>query len=60
MMKLLVDVSSHTRTWANSGHTSAEIVSMSRSAAEVHKKKPGRNNPCPCGGGLKYQKCCGR
>jgi hypothetical protein len=22
-------------------------------------KKPGRNDPCPCRGGLKYKKCCG-
>jgi preprotein translocase subunit SecA len=21
-------------------------------------KKPGRNDPCPCGSGLKYKKCC--
>ena len=20
---------------------------------------PGRNDPCPCGGGQKYKKCCG-
>lgn len=24
------------------------------------KKKIGRNDPCPCGSGLKYKKCCGR
>ena len=24
------------------------------------QKKPGRNDPCPCGSGLKYKKCCGR
>ena len=22
--------------------------------------KIGRNDPCPCGSGLKYKKCCGR
>lgn len=22
--------------------------------------KVGRNDPCPCGSGLKYKKCCGR
>jgi preprotein translocase subunit SecA len=22
-------------------------------------KKMGRNDPCPCGSGLKYKKCCG-
>ncbi len=24
------------------------------------EKKPGRNDPCPCGSGLKYKKCCGK
>jgi preprotein translocase subunit SecA len=23
-------------------------------------KKTGRNDPCPCGSGKKYKKCCGR
>ncbi|MDD6046120.1 MAG: preprotein translocase subunit SecA [bacterium] len=23
-------------------------------------KKPGRNDPCPCGSGTKYKNCCGR
>jgi preprotein translocase subunit SecA len=23
-------------------------------------KKVGRNEPCPCGSGKKYKKCCGR
>ena len=26
----------------------------------VGKKKVGRNDPCPCGSGTKYKKCCGR
>ncbi len=26
----------------------------------VAVKKPGRNDPCPCGSGKKYKKCCGR
>jgi preprotein translocase subunit SecA len=26
----------------------------------VHVKKVGRNDPCPCGSGLKYKNCCGR
>jgi len=26
----------------------------------VKKKKIGRNDPCPCGSGKKYKKCCGR
>ena len=28
--------------------------------AQNHKKKMGRNDPCPCGSGKKYKKCCGR
>lgn len=24
----------------------------------LHSKKPGRNEPCPCGSGEKYKKCC--
>ncbi len=29
------------------------------SATRTVKKKPGRNDPCPCGSGKKYKKCCG-
>jgi len=28
--------------------------------APVRVKKVGRNDPCPCGSGKKYKKCCGR
>ncbi len=27
---------------------------------EIRKIKIGRNDPCPCGSGKKYKKCCGR
>ena len=27
---------------------------------ERQKKKVGRNDPCPCGSGKKYKKCCGK
>ena len=26
----------------------------------TNKKKVGRNEPCPCGSGKKYKKCCGK
>ena len=29
------------------------------SAQPVHVEKVGRNDPCPCGSGKKYKKCCG-
>lgn len=31
-----------------------------RSAEPVPKRKIGANDPCPCGSGKKYKKCCGR
>jgi len=27
---------------------------------QQHNKKIGRNDPCPCGSGKKYKKCCGK
>jgi len=30
-----------------------------RSKTVVKEKKTGRNDPCPCGSGKKYKKCCG-
>lgn len=37
-----------------------EITKMQRKSKTVVKeKKPGRNEPCPCGSGKKYKKCCG-
>lgn len=31
----------------------------SASSQEAPQKKSGRNNPCPCGSGQKYKRCCG-
>jgi preprotein translocase subunit SecA len=33
-----------------------------RDAMPLHRDEPkvGRNDPCPCGSGKKYKKCCGR
>lgn len=30
-----------------------------RSKTVVKEREPGRNDPCPCGSGKKYKKCCG-
>jgi preprotein translocase subunit SecA len=39
----------------------AERVPPSRShAAQSEMKSAGRNDPCPCGSGKKYKKCCGQ
>ncbi len=40
-----------------------EIAEVTREFAEeniAHSAKIGRNDPCPCGSGKKYKKCCGK
>lgn len=38
--------------------TFGEPKSVSRPKPVTHKIKIGRNDPCPCGSGKKYKKCC--
>ncbi|PIP57548.1 hypothetical protein COX03_02490 [Candidatus Woesebacteria bacterium CG22_combo_CG10-13_8_21_14_all_39_10] len=38
-----------------SGNADAAAVSGEQTFPK--KKKPGRNDPCPCGSGKKYKKC---
>ncbi|RUM45241.1 MAG: preprotein translocase subunit SecA [Hydrogenimonas sp.] len=42
----------------------SEIQNLSTNKEEeqksVMKKKPARNDPCPCGSGKKYKQCCGK
>ena len=44
-----------TRMPENYGHTPTELAESSRI-----KRTVGRNDPCPCGSGKKYKKCCGQ
>ena len=41
------------------GASGADDGSLKKEPVRVGKKI-GRNDPCPCGSGLKYKKCCGR
>jgi hypothetical protein len=55
-------------TGTGSGPSSGIAVSPMAEASQRGKRKPfkrdqpkvGRNDPCPCGSGKKYKKCCGR
>ena len=38
----------------------ALYLEQKKSGTVVTGKKVGRNDPCPCGSGKKYKKCCGR
>lgn len=38
-----------------------ELYREQKASGTIRKeKKIGRNDPCPCGSGLKYKKCCGK
>jgi len=48
------------------GKTTEEIEAEKKLIKETKKvdplkakAQPGRNDPCPCGSGKKYKKCCG-
>jgi hypothetical protein len=54
----IVDVINETRWWA--GFQQAALPGAVQQAAPVTAgAKVGRNDPCPCGSGKKYKKCCG-
>ncbi|MCH4889275.1 preprotein translocase subunit SecA [Acidaminobacter sp. JC074] len=61
-VKYVLNVTIETKT---TRENKIRITSESNKAAPVNKtvvrkqKKVGRNEPCPCGSGKKYKKCCG-
>ncbi len=44
---------------AKPAETAGDGTDVKRPVVRKHAKV-GRNDPCPCGSGLKYKKCCGR
>ena len=42
-------------TWTSSDPESSKPKTVRKTV----KQKVGRNDPCPCGSGKKYKKCCG-
>ena len=40
--------------------TRARLSAATAEEAPPSERRPGRNDPCPCGSGKKYKKCCGR
>ena len=49
----------NTPIWSLKGLTPAESIARQKTTI-IKDKEPGRNEPCPCGSGKKYKKCCGR
>ncbi|TYS63338.1 SEC-C domain-containing protein [Bacillus infantis] len=69
LMDIVVELMNSTREWFLKGYTSLELSSMEKKqlkplpAADKDTNadaKVRRNDPCPCGSGKKYKKCCGR
>ncbi len=42
------------------GESGGDGSEKGRTVRRTAAQKIGRNDPCPCGSGLKYKKCCGR
>ena len=62
-------IANNTRIWENRGHTPHELFEMETHHLKPMPNKPfsvidggktGRNEPCPCGSGKKYKRCCGK
>lgn len=69
--EIMMHFHNNTRMWMLKGHTPNEIRSEFEEAPKpkeqntnvidfASRKKVGRNDPCPCGSGKKYKKCCGK
>ncbi|WP_091188612.1 YecA family protein [Paenibacillus catalpae] len=70
VIHLVINVYNNTRMWSNAGFKPVELGSDSPGADPIRNIVPlkqqqavsakvGRNEPCPCGSGKKYKKCCG-
>lgn len=66
LAQLVTRVSNSTRLWSNNGHTPNEMFNLFERnklmpfPGQTKLRKIGRNEPCPCGSGKKYKRCCGR
>ncbi len=64
---LLMDARNNTRLWSNKGYSPIEMRKLldrrspKSDPSQIivpERKKVGPNDPCPCGSGKKYKKCC--
>lgn len=66
LINLIMVAKNNTRIWENKGYKPDELMEIMRKRNENVVKFPtvqkmeqvGRNEPCPCGSGKKYKKCC--
>lgn len=64
VLDMLSGMANGTRLWSNNGYTPDELFDLleRKQLRTIPPKavKIGRNDPCPCGSGRKFKKCCGR
>lgn len=75
LLDMIGELSYRTRKWSLKGHKHCDVKETApirmpqvqeKAPETVHVEpvratpKTGRNDPCPCGSGKKYKKCCGR
>ena len=65
VLDLLMNMSNAMPTWVNNGWAPTELHEAFTGKKTFYNEdgsvmKVGRNDPCPCGSGKKYKKCCGR
>lgn len=59
LMKLNVEVEKPVTMQKQNNNLRTNLSGQGNSPARIDKK-PGRNEPCPCGSGKKYKHCCGK
>jgi hypothetical protein len=62
---LVMELYNQTRMWVLKGYAPSELAKEEKKhllplPSDDENKKVGRNDPCPCGSGKKYKKCCGK
>ena len=71
IISAIMELNNKARLWVTYGNTPDELSSSQESGfgmRDINQNfsvvrstpKVGRNDPCPCGSGLKYKKCCGK
>ncbi len=58
--KMVVESIMHATINTKPVPTQMQIISGDRGDSAAKKEAVGRNDPCPCGSGKKYKKCCGK
>ncbi|WP_426449732.1 SEC-C metal-binding domain-containing protein [Paenibacillus sp. S-38] len=71
-MQYLVPLHNNTKQWVLKGYSPVELRRLSEPEPQAEAgaggtvidfatgRKVGRNDPCPCGSGAKFKKCCGK